>query len=83
MAGKPKPDDPAQSKRFIEAARKIEADEEKTAADEVMGRLAKHAHSRANPRNDESRPEAALSMNGAPRVVEYERALVLSYLSRA
>jgi len=40
----PKPkgrDDPAQSKAFIEKAREIEADEESSAADELIGRLAK------------------------------------------
>ncbi|WGR90994.1 hypothetical protein MTX20_20455 [Bradyrhizobium sp. ISRA435] len=36
-----KPDDPEQSKAFIEKAREIGADEEKSAADELMGRLAK------------------------------------------
>jgi len=36
-----KPDDKEQSKAFIEKAREIEADEEKSAADELMGRLAK------------------------------------------
>jgi hypothetical protein len=43
MGAKPKPDDKAQSKRFIETAREIEADEESSAADELMGRLAKQA----------------------------------------
>jgi hypothetical protein len=40
---KPKPDDKAQSKRFIQTAREVEADEESSAADAVMGRLAKQA----------------------------------------
>jgi len=38
----PKPDDKAQSERFIETARKVGAARESTAAgDEVMGRLVK------------------------------------------
>jgi hypothetical protein len=42
MTAKPKPDDKAQSERFIEAARKVGADRDSTAAgDEAMGRLAK------------------------------------------
>jgi hypothetical protein len=52
---KPKPDDKAQSERFIETARKIGAARESTAAgDDVMGRLAnmkpdpKSKHSRAD-----------------------------------
>jgi hypothetical protein len=37
-----KPDDKAQSERFIETARKVGADRDSTAAgDDVMGRLAK------------------------------------------
>jgi hypothetical protein len=38
---KPKPDDLTQSKRFIETAREVEADEESSAADTLLGRLAK------------------------------------------
>ncbi len=34
-----KPDDKEQSKRFIEKAREIGADEDKSVADEVMGNL--------------------------------------------
>jgi hypothetical protein len=34
-------DDPDQSKAFIEKAREIEADEERSAADKLMGKLAK------------------------------------------
>jgi hypothetical protein len=49
MAAKPKPDDKAQSKRFIDTAREIEADEESSGADAVMGRLAKQA---PEPRKD-------------------------------
>lgn len=36
-----KHDDKEQSKRFLEKAREIEADEEKSASDELMRRLAK------------------------------------------
>jgi hypothetical protein len=38
---KPKRDDPKQSREFINKAREIGADEEKSAADELLGRLAK------------------------------------------
>jgi hypothetical protein len=41
---KTKPDDKAQSERFIETARKVGADRESTAkGDDVMGRLVKQA----------------------------------------
>src|SRR5437868_6533432 len=40
-APKSKRDDPEQSKLFIEKAREIGADEEKSVADELLGRLAK------------------------------------------
>jgi hypothetical protein len=36
-----KPDDKEQSRLFIETAREIGADEESSAADQVLGRLAK------------------------------------------
>jgi hypothetical protein len=36
-----KPDDKEQSKLFLEKARETGADEEKSAADELLGRLAK------------------------------------------
>jgi hypothetical protein len=36
------PDDKAQSRAFIEKAREIEADEKHSAADKLMGRLAKN-----------------------------------------
>jgi hypothetical protein len=36
-----KPEDEDQSRRFIETAREIGADEEKSAADQLLGRLAK------------------------------------------
>jgi hypothetical protein len=35
------PDDPEQSKLFLEKAREIGADEKRSAADKLMGRLAK------------------------------------------
>ncbi|MGA7786932.1 MAG: hypothetical protein WCA56_02070 [Xanthobacteraceae bacterium] len=43
MAAKPKPDDKVQSKRFIETAREVEADEDSSAADTLLGRLAKQS----------------------------------------
>lgn len=39
-SSKPRPDDPEQSRAFIEKALEVEADEKKSAADKVMGRLA-------------------------------------------
>ena len=41
QAERPKPDDKEQSRLFIETAREIGADEETSAADQVLGRLAK------------------------------------------
>jgi hypothetical protein len=41
MAAKPKPDDSAQSKRFLRTAREIGAAEDDSQADDVMERLAK------------------------------------------
>jgi hypothetical protein len=41
MRSPQKSDDPEQSKLFIEKAREIGADEEKSAADALMGQLAK------------------------------------------
>jgi hypothetical protein len=38
---KPEPDDKEQSRLFIKKAREIGADEEKSRADELIGRLAK------------------------------------------
>jgi len=46
---KPNPDDPAQYKRFLEAARETEADESKEAADEAFRRIAK-------PKSDTKKP---------------------------
>jgi hypothetical protein len=43
MADKPKPDDREQSRRFVETAREIEADDESSAADAIIGKLAKQA----------------------------------------
>jgi len=40
MAQKPKPDDPAQYKRFLEAARKSEADESEEGADRAFKKIA-------------------------------------------
>jgi hypothetical protein len=37
----PKADDKEQSRAFIEKAREIEADEKKSAADDLLGKLAK------------------------------------------
>jgi hypothetical protein len=54
MAAKPKPDDKAQSERFIETARDVGADRESTAAaDDVIGRLAKQP---PEPRNKAAKP---------------------------
>jgi hypothetical protein len=36
----PKPDDPAQYKRFVEAARKAQADETETGADKAFKKIA-------------------------------------------
>ena len=44
MTVKPKPDDKAQSEKFIQTARDVGADRDSTAAsDEVMGRLVKQS----------------------------------------
>ena len=45
---KGKPDNPAQSKRFIEAARKLGVDESGKAFEEVMRSLAKRKPKRGN-----------------------------------
>jgi hypothetical protein len=48
---KPKPDDKAQSKRFIDAARKVGADRESSAAaDALIGKLAKEPPERRKPK---------------------------------
>jgi hypothetical protein len=48
---KPKPDDKAQSKRFLDTARKVGADRESTAAaDALIGKLAKQPPDRRNPK---------------------------------
>jgi len=41
MANNPKPDDPKQSKRFIEAARKAEASESEKEAEKAVKRVIK------------------------------------------
>ena len=47
---KPKPDDKAQSKRFIDTARKVGANRESSgAADMLMGRLVKQAPAPIKP----------------------------------
>lgn len=45
-----KPDDKEQSKRFIEKAREIGADDENSTADELMRRMAKRPPQPKNPR---------------------------------
>jgi hypothetical protein len=45
-------DDKEQSRAFIEKAREIEADEDKSAADDLLGRLAKQP---PDPRNGKKR----------------------------
>lgn len=41
MAKKAQPDDPEQSKAFVEKAREIGADEKNSAADKLMGQMAR------------------------------------------
>ena len=45
-ASKPKPDDPAQYNRFLEAARKAEADETQEGADKAFRKVVKKAPKR-------------------------------------
>jgi hypothetical protein len=50
MRSKPKPDDKAQSKRFLETARKVGADRETSAeADALIGKLAMQPPERRKP----------------------------------
>ncbi|MGA8611104.1 MAG: hypothetical protein WB760_05215 [Xanthobacteraceae bacterium] len=49
MAAKPKPDDKAQSKRFVETAREIGATDDDTRTDDLMGELAKQPPERRKP----------------------------------
>ncbi len=49
-AGPPK-DDPKQSRLFIEKAREVGADEKKSAADKLMGRLAEKKPEHHRPKN--------------------------------
>jgi hypothetical protein len=51
MARDPKPDDPAQSKRFIEAAREAKADESKHGADRAFAKIARPP----KPKKDEGK----------------------------
>jgi hypothetical protein len=46
---KPKPDDPEQSKRFIEAAREAEADESDEGADRAFRKIAKKRQKGRDP----------------------------------
>lgn len=50
----PKPDDPAQYKRFVEAAREAEADETEEGADRAFRKVA----SRGAAKLDQRRPKA-------------------------
>jgi hypothetical protein len=50
---KPKPDNPAQSKAFMDKAKEIEADERESASDTLIGRLAKHP---PEPRTKKEKP---------------------------
>jgi hypothetical protein len=45
---KPKPDDPAQYKRFIEAARKAEADETREGADRAFKKIVSQKRNKAS-----------------------------------
>jgi hypothetical protein len=45
----PKPDDPAQSKRFIDAAREAEADETEEGADEAFRKVVKPGKPKPRP----------------------------------
>jgi hypothetical protein len=47
----PKPDDPQQSKRFIEAAREAEADESKEGADKAFKRVSPSKREPQPPRS--------------------------------
>lgn len=49
MTAKPKPDDKTQSKRFLETARQIGASDDDSAADDLMGKLAKQPPERHKP----------------------------------
>jgi hypothetical protein len=51
---RPKPDDKEQSKLFIQKAQEIGADEEKSSADALIGRLAKMPR---QPRTKGGKPE--------------------------
>jgi hypothetical protein len=52
MKQKPgKPDDPEQSKRFIEAARKAEADETEAGADRAFKKIAGNSKAKSSKRD--------------------------------
>lgn len=53
MKPKPKPDDPAQSKRFIETARELETDESEEVFDRVFKRVAPGAWTKS-PASDKA-----------------------------
>jgi hypothetical protein len=50
-AKRPKQDNPEQSRAFIEKAREIGADDKRSRADELLGRLAKMSPKPRNPRS--------------------------------
>ena len=65
MTPKPKPDDKAQSKRFIDTAREVEADDGQTsAADAVMGQLARQVPEPRKPRKVTRMSEQSREMPG-------------------
>ena len=49
MAAKPKQDDPAQSKRFIDAAKEIEADESEAGADRAFKKITSSSKGKSSP----------------------------------
>jgi hypothetical protein len=54
----PKPDDPAQHKRFIEMAREVEVDEQEGALDRVFKRIKPNISNRqSRTRSDAKRPK--------------------------
>jgi hypothetical protein len=53
------PDDPAQSKAFLEKAREIGADEKRSLADVLIGRMAKvPPQPKAKPKTKSEKPDA-------------------------
>jgi hypothetical protein len=59
---KPKPDDKEQSRLFIEMARETGADEDSSAADQVLGRLAKQQPELRKPSR-----KVGLTLGGLPK----------------